>query len=348
MGEAYIENAPVGRIFGTTVTDSSSYVNLYALTKNKGISYHISDEGKLRPFDSINLFGSARPDEQGYIADFASEAENNNFLVSCYTSIEKDVKESKGSCKPSFDVHMLQDGIKSRLFYYSGRSSTEKLSSVNINLNDITDVTSSVSVVPASFSADYYMANGREFIASRFLRSGALLYVGATGGHADMGMGREFFADIMSGYDAGNALMDSRKASVANSGFGIASNLYLLGDPLIKPALIKELGLNVDFDKISDNIILSNFDEGCPDGTIESINGECVPASEVISYLIESAVKMNDVFYCKLIPEEDARNYCFDIYAMNYADNAACKSIENNDELAKICMYKVGRISKEV
>jgi len=248
LDREYMDGVVSGRIYGITVSDTSSYINRVLSSSNKGETFVLSD-GKMKKFGKIGMAASGFPHMQNYVSSFKETLTYNGYDVVCavgdesisqgcdYNDKKADIEYFTGKDILVYDGHGLIDS----LIYVPLTSSYA---------SNMPEMTSTIAIVDACLTGNYYnsyvdilMPN---LFASNFLRKGGLAYFGAVSVSSVSTLAQILTSEIMNGSDLGNALESTLKDPRVISSFAkkkAEPNYALFGDPTIKPALKKEVEL---------------------------------------------------------------------------------------------------------
>ncbi|MBN2043192.1 MAG: hypothetical protein JW754_05300 [Candidatus Aenigmarchaeota archaeon] len=226
-----ISQLKVGRIFGITETDTSSFVNLITLYKIRG-----------KMINDISLMASLTytETEREFISFYESMKGKAN--VQCWTM------EGEGECK-AFSTSALKSNLaNSDIILYTDHGETDAIgpSGADLSWADIPKMDGSLIVAPVCLTMDYYSSFKNTLFGANAIRKGAIGYMGAVSvSHAnESSLGNDFVGSIISDL-FGDAFLKSAN-SVKNRISGIPMNFMLFGDPTFTYSGTKKSSQPVD------------------------------------------------------------------------------------------------------
>ncbi|MCX6818148.1 MAG: C25 family cysteine peptidase [Candidatus Aenigmarchaeota archaeon] len=302
----YSEGKAVGRIFGITVSDTSSYVNRVLVFSVKDYSY-VPQNSKLEKFTNTLLLAAKVPEQKGYIPAFNEQLKNNGYATSCF--IEDAVLKTNG-CQ---DVSYLDEDKKgtlekSNIIIYDDDGSNSAWSFTGVSSSYLKDVTLSSPVVIAAACSglDYYASSQDGLLGSNFIKSGALGYYGAVSVTKLSSIGSELGSRLLGtdspsirleGYDLGNALTSVMNDKDVLEYFEIGKpgpfNYVLLGDPTVLLALPKKINLVYTKPKMLEEPIYCGVD-GCARYCKEYTSDVCESRKSSISGFFNCKLNRNE------------------------------------------------------
>jgi len=248
-----VEDIPVGRVFGLTVSDSSSYVNRvvgFVKGKNLKLSY-IPVNDSLKPADSVLLIASRMGKLQRYIPAVAMNLKDVGYDVSCFVGDKRLLTENNDcsivtNLRPSIlgenDIILYDDHGEPHAWSFSG-----------IRSSDIPELHSALGIAQACQTMNYYDSAGGDLFGVNFIRKGGIGYFGFVSTTYYSIVANLLLSKIMKGFDLGNALKSSKEDMKRNGivefinvhifrrpSFQVATNIMLLGDPTVLIAVKKQ------------------------------------------------------------------------------------------------------------
>jgi len=253
LDREYVDGVVSGRIYGITISDTSSYINRVLASSKGGETFVLSD-GEMKKFEKIGMAADGFPFEQNYLSPFKKTLAYNDYDVVCTVGnkgISKDcdhntIKKANIKYFTGKDIIVYDDhGLVNSLDYVHLTSSY---------ISNMPEMVSTIAITDACLTGDYYASyvdvKMPNLLASNFLRKGGLGYFGAVSVSVVAPIAQILTSEIMSGSDLGNALKSTVERVVAPVGVvnyfsmkRIDPNYALFGDPTIKPALKKEVEL---------------------------------------------------------------------------------------------------------
>ena len=253
----------VGRIFGITVSDTSSYINRVVVFSKKGYSY-IPETGVkngLRQFKNVSIMAANVPDYQTYVPQLKGQLLASNYNTLCFVGNDVE-KLSQNGCvyleEGKFSDGLKQTIIENDIIIYDNDGKSDFWKYPQIYSKDVKKYEASSAIVIAATCSglDYYSSYGEDMLSLNFIKSGALGYYGATSTTLWNHIAAELITRILAtdssgektlninveGYDLGNALASATRDSDVKSIFDgkkVTPNYALLGDPTVQPALQK-------------------------------------------------------------------------------------------------------------
>jgi hypothetical protein len=267
----YSKGKAVGRIFGTTVTDTSVYVSRVITFSRNGFSY-VSEAGQTSEYKNIGMLAANFVDYQGYVDEFAKklialkDSNNHNLYdVKCFFDDKLYSSLQSPACSPLksyYDILSYADKnvlTEQDIIIYDDDGNANSWSAAKIETPLEQEFNSSVVVAATCSSLDYYSSTNNNLLGTDFIRHGVLAFYGAVSPTRYSHAGPEISSRILGskadglGYDLGNALISSINSNVIKSRFaekGYKPNYMLLGDPTIQLALPQKVDLTYSEKKI--------------------------------------------------------------------------------------------------
>ncbi|MBN2101374.1 MAG: N-acetylmuramoyl-L-alanine amidase [Candidatus Aenigmarchaeota archaeon] len=248
IGADGIEDVAVGRIFGITVSDTSSYLNRIMSFERNGMMYFPNDELQtLETLNSITIFDAVNTGKSKTTS--LIEPIKSLYDIKCFTSSNK-----QENCNYIKRGMLHPNEINSNIYLYTGTGKTNELIYAGISSENIPPLQSTIGISGTSQTNDYYSSYRDSLFGANIIRNGGSNFgsVSSTMGNK---LGEIIFSNIMSGMDLGNSLKLAKEKSKTRD--IILTNFVLFGDPVMKPALKKIIDLGVK--DLDDNLCIKGI-----------------------------------------------------------------------------------------
>ncbi|MBN2101640.1 MAG: hypothetical protein JW716_02090 [Candidatus Aenigmarchaeota archaeon] len=316
----YIEDVPVGRIFGATTSDTSSYINRRISFSNGGLNY-FTGTNKLRVANDITLLTANSPYEHYYVSVFSPILKRAGYNVRCFRgpyefindktlkqrwqeSIKKilsllgdDIEtESQqgsvgGACSIA-DVESIEPDILGYdIFFYADKhgASSDNIFYPVIKGGELPELPSTLGFTSTLLNNDYYSSSGADLFGLNMIRRGGIGFIAPVSlsftfssiqGREDIL--EELFYNMLKGYDLGKSLKNAKWTYNNMSGFARA---------------VRQTLVNYKYYSISNYMILGDptvkpalkeLVEGVVDKAKEAIN------EEVAKRILEESFNYDD------------------------------------------------------
>ncbi|MFH1237664.1 MAG: C25 family cysteine peptidase [Candidatus Aenigmatarchaeota archaeon] len=259
----YSQGKAVGRIFGITVSDTSSYINRVIVFSKNGYSY-VTQKGETKSFTNIGLLAAYNPTYQGYINQLEEQLTDNDYETSCFVS-NPGLAENGCEETQTFTDTMKKDLFQNNdIIIYDDHGDVFSWVYPGITKTDLEkyNISSAIVIAATCSGLDYYSSLGYDLLASNFIKNGGLGYYGSVSATLWSYISREVSTRILAtnlgedkilsvrtglqGYDLGNALSSALRDADIKTTFDIKKvdpNYALLGDPTILLALPQKIDL---------------------------------------------------------------------------------------------------------
>ncbi len=246
----WVEDTPVGRIFGVTVSDTSSYIARDVFYK------------KIQPESAKNimLIGHSFENHQKYLPVITLNAMDAGYEVECYISNHK--YDTENVCWLQYRPPLYDYNDKNFILFGGHGLTSEWFSTFNVqNLRNIQKLSLPFVFVDACQTLNYYQSRSGDLLGVNFIRKGALAYVGNLGVSYNIPKGipinienieNIFQKDSTLGYslfEINNKIYDNVR-SVSYSYMIPERHYAMLGDPTIIPDKL------VTFDLLREGVVV--------------------------------------------------------------------------------------------